>query len=62
MVNREEESAANPSQVLDQNEWKERSPTPDFEEEILVTSDTEESSSDNMPTCLKYNKFRGDGS
>ena len=57
VVHQEEESAARPPQVPDPNEWRERSPTSDFEEEVLVGSDTEESSSDNMPTCLKYNKF-----
>ena len=57
MVNQEEESAASPSQVPDLNEWRERSPIPDFEEEVLVRSDMEESLSDNMPTYLKYNKF-----
>ena len=62
VVQPEEESVANPPQVSDLNEWRERSETPDFEEEVVLGSETDESSSDNMPTRLKYSKFRGDGS
>ena len=62
VVNQGEEYAASPSKVPDPNEWRERSPTPEFEEEIVLGSDTDEFSSDNMPTRLKYIKFRGDGS
>ena len=62
VVNQEEETAASPSEVLDPNEWRERSPTPDFEEGVVLGSETDESSDDNMLTRLKYSKFRGDGS
>ena len=63
VVVHQEEEAASPPQVPDPNEWRERSPTPDLEreEEVIIRSDSEESISDNMPTCLKYSKFRGDG-
>ena len=62
VVHHKEESVASPPLVPDPNEWRERSPIPNFEEEVLVGSDTEEPLSDNMPTCLKYSKFRGHGS
>ena len=57
VVIREEESATKPSQVSDLDERSERSPTPDFVVEALS-----DSSSDEMPTCLKYSRFQGDGS
>ena len=57
VVIQEEESTAIPSQILDSDERSERSLTPDFVEKILFNS-----SSDNMPTRLKYNRFQGDGS
>ena len=62
VVRQEEESAASPPQVLDPNEWRERSPTRELEEEVVLGSEIDESLRDNMPTCLKYSKFRGDGS
>ena len=52
VVTQEEESVANPSQIPDPNKWSERSPTPDFVEEVMF-----DSSSDEMPTCLKYSRF-----
>ena len=57
MVIQEEESAARSSQVPDPDETSERSPIPDFVEEALF-----DSSSDKMPTHVKYSRFRGDGS
>ena len=62
VVCQEEDSAARPPQVPNLNEWRERSPTPEFEEEIVLGSEMDGSFSDNMPTCLKYSKFRGDRS
>jgi len=57
VVNPEEVDFASPPRIPDPNEWFERSPTPDLVENIEL-----ESSSDEMPTRLKYSKFRGDGS
>ena len=57
VVTQEEGSAANPSLIPDPDERSKRSPTPDFVEEVLF-----DSLSDNMTTCLKYRRFRGDGS
>ena len=57
VVNQEEDAAASPSEVSDPDEWKERSPTPNFEEEDLLGSEVDESSDENMPTRLKYSKF-----
>ena len=62
IVTREEESVANLFQVPDPKEWSERSSTPDFKEEVQVRSHTKESSGDEMPTRLKYSRFRGDRS
>ena len=56
VVTQEEESVASPSQVLNPDEKSEKSPTPDLVEEVLF-----DSSSDDMPTQLKYSRFRGDG-
>src|SRR5665811_452463 len=53
VVTQEEETITSPSQIPDPNEWFERSPTPDPVEDIVS-----ESSGDEMPTCLKYSKFR----
>ena len=57
VVNTEEEAAASPSDVPDPNKCRGRSPTPDFEEEDVLRSETDESSDNNMPTRLKYSKF-----
>jgi Ty3 transposon capsid-like protein len=57
VVNPEEVDFASPPRIPNPDEWVERSPTPDLEENIEL-----ESSSDEMPTRLKYSKFRGDGS
>ena len=57
MVTQEEGPTASLSQIPDPDERDERSPTPDFVEEVLFAS-----SSDNMPTRLKYSRFQGDGS
>ena len=62
VVHQEEESVVNLPQVPDPNEWRERSTTLDFEEEVVLGFETDKSSGANMPTCLKYNKFRGDRS
>ena len=62
VVQQEEESVASPPRVPNPNEWRERSLIPDFEEEIIIGSETDGSSSDNMPNRLKYSKFRRDGS
>ena len=60
VVTQEERSTARPTRIPDLNERNERSPTPDFVEEVLFRSDREESLSDNMPTCPKYSRFQGD--
>ena len=57
MVTQEEESTTSPSQVLDLDKRSERSPTLDLVEEVLFNS-----SSDDMPTRLKYSRFREEGS
>jgi len=57
VVAQEEEEFTSPSWILDPDEWFERSPTPDLVENI-----ESKSTSDEMPTRLKYSKFRGDGS
>ena len=44
-------------QVPDSDKRSERSPTPDLVEEVLF-----DSLSDDMPTYLKYSRFRGNGS
>ena len=49
VVTQEEESTANPSQVPDSDKKSEKSPISDFVEEVLFKS-----SSDEMPTPLKY--------
>ena len=64
MVIQEEGPTASPSQIPDPDERSERSPTPDFVEEVLFGSEREDSLSNNMlvSTCLKYSRFQGDGS
>jgi Retrotransposon gag protein len=63
VVVHQEEAVASSPQVPDPNEDRERTPTPDRdqEEEVIIGSDLEGALSDNMPTRLKYSKFRGDG-
>jgi hypothetical protein len=56
VVTQEEEEFTSPSQIPNPDEWFERSPNSDRDE-----YDFSESSSDEMPTRLKYTKFRGDG-
>ena len=63
VVHQEEETAASSPQAPDPQGQRERTPTPDREqgEEVIIESDSEGAISDNMPTRLKYSKFRGDG-
>lgn len=57
VVTQEEESVPNSPADPDLEHWFERSPTPDPEDNVVS-----EPSGDEMPTRLKYSKFRGDGS
>ena len=63
VVHQEEETAASSPQAPDPQGQRERTPTPDREqgEEVIIGSDSEGAISDDMPTRLKYSKFRGDG-
>ena len=62
VVTQLERSTTSPSRISDSDVRNERSPTLDFIEEVMFRFDREESSSINMPTCLKYSRFQGDGS